>query len=376
MENQPDVLIVGGGLAGLTAGLHLRKKGLRVTIIEKEGYPRHKVCGEYVSNEIIPYLKWLGVDVGELNPVKINRFEFSSNTGKKATAKLPLGGFGISRYALDNYLYVRAKEAGCMFVEATATAVDFEGDTFTVATPDETFSAKIVIGAYGKRAGLDQQLSRNFFVKKSPWLAVKCHYECEFPDDVVSLHNFEGGYCGVSKVEDGHINVCYLADYKTFKRYKNIDEYQNKVLSKNPHLRDVFERWSTVFNKPLTISQISFEKKNPVENHILMTGDTAGLIHPLCGNGMAMAIHSAKIASELIFLFYAGTIRTRAELEKRYAAEWKKNFGKRIKAGRMLGYALQHNTIARMLSGIVSAFPAILPFIIKQTHGKPIQIAQ
>lgn len=376
MENQPDVLIVGGGLAGLTAALHLRKKGLQVTVIEKDSYPRHKVCGEYVSSEVIPYLKWLGADVEELKPVKISQFEFSSCNGKIAAVNLPLGGFGISRYALDNYLYIKIKEAGCSFVKASVEAINFEGEMLKVTTSGETFAAKIVIGAYGKRAGLDQQLSRNFFVKKSPWLAVKCHYTGNFPDNVVGLHNFEGGYCGVSKVEEDIINVCYLADYKSFKKFKNIDDYQNQVLSKNPHLKYIFESWGNVFNKPLTISQISFENKNPVENHILMTGDTAGLIHPLCGNGMAMAIHSAKIASELIFLFHVGTIRSRAELEKRYAAEWKKNFSKRIKAGRLLGYALQHNYIAKALTGLVATFPAILPFIIKQTHGKPIQIAQ
>jgi menaquinone-9 beta-reductase len=376
MENQPDVLIVGGGLAGLTAALHLRKKGLQVTVIEKDSYPRHKVCGEYVSNEIMSYLKWLGTDVEELKPVKINTFEFSSNSGKKASAKLPLGGFGVSRYSLDNYLYIKAKEAGCRFINEAVTDIEFGGEVLTIKTPDATYAAKIVIGAYGKRAGIDQQLSRNFFVKKSPWLAVKCHYRGDFPDDVVGLHNFEGGYCGVSKVENGIINVCYLADYKSFKKFKNIEDYQNLVLSENSHLKTIFEKSRPVFNKPLTISQISFEKKNPVENHIIMTGDTAGLIHPLCGNGMAMAIHSAKIASELIFLYHVGTIRTRDELEKRYEAEWKKNFGRRMKAGRILGYAMQQTFIAKAMTGLISAFPAILPLIIKQTHGKTIQITQ
>lgn len=376
MENQQDVLIVGGGLAGLTAALHLRKNGLQVTVIEKDSYPRHKVCGEYISNEIMPYLKWLGADIDELNPVKINRFEFSTGKGKKSVAKLPLGGIGISRFMLDNYLFTKAKESGCKFVEAVATGINFEGDTFTVKTSTETFTSKIVIGAYGKRSGLDQQLSRSFSVKKSPWLAVKSHYKGNFPDNVVGLHNFKGGYCGVSKVENDTINICYLADYNTFKKYKSIEEYQNQVLLKNPNLSAIFENSSKVFNKPLTIGQVSFARKKTVENHVLMTGDTAGLIHPLCGNGMAMAIHSAKIASELITEFYKGTILSRADLEKRYETEWKRNFGRRIKTGRMLGYALQHSAIAGILTGFVSAFPVILPFIIKQTHGKPIQIRQ
>ncbi len=230
------------------------------------------------------------------------------------------------------------------------------------------------MGAFGKRSTLDQVLSRNFISKKSPWLAVKAHYSGDFPNDVVALHNFNGGYCGVSKVENDTINVCYLADYATFKKYKNIEEYQQNVLYKNKQLKNVFENCNAVFDKPLTISQISFDKKQPVENHILMIGDTAGLIHPMCGNGMAMAIHSAKIASELILDYYTGKIDSRELLEKKYTQEWKNNFAKRLLMGRLLAKALTSKSITNMFVSIVASMPVLLKEIIKQTHGKPITI--
>lgn len=375
METIRDVIIVGGGLAGLASAIHLSRKGLSVTILEKSSYPKHKVCGEYISNEILPYLNWLGADVSELNPVSINKFEFSSVSGKPVTAQLPLGGFGISRYALDNFLYNKALENGCNVVEANVTAINFIDDKFTVAASDKIYNAKVVLGAFGKRSNLDQQLSREFIQKKSPWLAVKAHYEGDFPDDVVALHNFPGGYCGVSKVEGNHLNICYLSDYKTFKKYKNVEDYQKGELYKNPQLKALFENSTIMFDKPLTISQICFDKKPVVENHVLMMGDTAGLIHPLCGNGMAMAVHSAKIAAELVFLYFAGTIKSRAELESRYTKEWKRNFSGRLRAGRLLGKTLQNKTITKPLMGLMAIFPSLLPKIIKQTHGKPIKVA-
>lgn len=374
MKTNSDVVIIGGGLAGLAAALHLSQKGLKVILIEKSSYPRHKVCGEYVSNEILPYLNWLNADVAELYPTQINKFEFSTRKGKTAFANLPLGGFGVSRYQLDYFLYQKVIANGCTIIKEMATAVSFENDLFAITTPSEILSAKIVLGAFGKRSNIDQVLSREFFTKKSAWLAVKAHYKGNFANDVVALHNFNGGYCGVSKAENDIINICYLADYATFKQYKNIEEYQQNVLYKNKHLKSVLENSTLLFDKPITISQISFDKKLPVENHILMIGDTAGLIHPLCGNGMAMAIHSAKIASELVLDYYGDKKITREELEKNYTQQWKKHFGKRLRMGRILAKILRNKTITNLLIPIAVALPPLLPAIIKRTHGKPIAI--
>lgn len=373
MKTNTNVLIIGGGLAGLASAIHLSGQGMQVTLIEKSGYPRHKVCGEYISNEILPYLTWLGAAVATLNPTTISNFEFTTSNGRIAKAKLPLGGFGISRYALDHFLYEKAIANGCKIIQETVTDIAFDQEVFSVRTPSQTFSSKIVLGAYGKRSNIDQVLARDFIHKKSSWLAVKAHYSGDFPDDLVALHNFSGGYCGISKVENNSINICYLADYATFKKYKNIEAYQRKVLYKNKRLKSILESSALLFEKPITISQISFDPKQPVENHILMIGDTAGLIHPLCGNGMAMALHSAKIAAELVLDFQNGAI-SREVLERTYTQRWKANFGRRLFMGRMLAKILSRKKMANFLISIVASFPGLLPFIIKQTHGKPIEI--
>jgi flavin-dependent dehydrogenase len=372
MQPQIQVAIIGGGLAGLTAAIHLRQKGYIVTLFEKNDYPKHKVCGEFISNEVLPYWESLGVEIQKLQPTTLTQTVISIPTGKQLETVLPLGGFGISRYTLDNYLYTKAKEAGCQLIQQQVNAIEFLNDSFTIHTEKgERFQAKVVLGAFGKRSNLDVQFKRDFIQKKSPWLAVKAHYSGDFPNDLVALHNFEGGYCGVSKVEDNRINICYLVKFDVFKRYKNIEDFQTNVLYQNPHLKSILEQSTLLFVKPLTISQISFEKKAQVESRILMLGDTAGLIHPLCGNGMAMAIHSAKIASECVVSFLEGK-QTRDEMEKSYASQWKYHFQKRLQAGKQLSKLLLNASLSAILMKLLLTFPKLLPLIIQRTHGKPI----
>lgn len=373
MEPNQTVIIAGGGLAGLTCAIHLSKIGIPVTLIDKEEFPKHKVCGEYVSNEVLPYLNWLGVDPEKLHPAHISKIMFSTSSGKTLHGDLPLGGFGISRYSLDFHLYQIALELKCKVLKETITEIDFADDSFAVSlSNDQMLKAKIVIGAFGKRSNIDQKMHRSFMRKKSPWLAVKGHFKGNFTDDLVGLHNFKGGYCGVSKVENDEINICYLADFKTFKKFKNTDEYQKQVLYQNPELRLIFENTTPLFNKPMTISQISFDKKQCVENHVLMIGDTAGLIHPLCGNGMAMAIHSAKIASENVAKYLKSEVPSRAQLEKEYAQEWNAQFKSRLQMGRWLGNLLQMQRLSELAMRLMALFPSLLPKIIRRTHGKPI----
>ncbi|MEJ2882098.1 NAD(P)/FAD-dependent oxidoreductase [Pedobacter sp. GR22-6] len=369
-----NIIIIGGGLAGLCCALHLLKSDIKVTLIEKLSYPQHKVCGEYISNEVIPYLKWLDADPSELHPSSISELLFSIPSGKTLTCKLPLGGFGISRYALDHFLYKKAIEKGCTMITDTVTAVSYEHDNFQVTTAKKlTLSSALVIGAYGKRNAMDQKLKRSFFFKKTPWLAVKSHYRGDFPDELVALHNFKGGYCGVSKIEDGHLNICYLADYKSFKKFKYISEFEQEVLRRNPQLNLILENCTPLFKQPLSIAQISFAKKEAVHEHILMIGDTAGLIHPLCGNGMAMAIHSAKLCAELIVQYKAGSIITRAELESQYQHNWNRNFKSRLTVGRLLSSLIRNEYLLKPFWLLLVTLPSLLPFIIKKTHGKPIE---
>ncbi|ALM07016.1 FAD-dependent oxidoreductase [Sediminicola sp. YIK13] len=373
---QYDVIIIGGGLAGLTAALHLGKNGHSVLVLEKQRYPHHKVCGEYVSNEVLPYLKYLDITFTEYQVAQIDTLQFSLVNGNSITTKLPLGGIGISRYAFDDLLFRKAKAHGVDFVFENVDKVHFANDRFSIVTQRENhFTSRIVLGAYGKRSTLDMHLKRDFVQHKSTWLGVKVHYNFpNFPDNLVALHNFRGGYAGLSKTETGAINFCYLTTYDSFKNEKNIDSFNANVVSKNPFLAEFLREGEPLFPSPLSIAQISFDKKNAIENHMLMCGDSAGLIHPLCGNGMAMAIHSAKLASELISKYFSDTSFRRGQLEDAYQTTWDQTFQHRLWMGRRLQSLLLNPNLSQWALGAVGNSPWILKKLIRSTHGKPITL--
>lgn len=178
----------------------------------------------------------------------------------------------------------------------------------------------------------------------------------------------------MSKVENDHINVCYIADFKSFKRFKNISDFQEQVLSKNTYLAKVFAESEMAFEKPLSISQISFESKAPVENHVLMCGDSAGMIHPLAGNGMSMAIRAAQMLSQLIVQYDRGEIKNRGELENAYAQQWNGEFAGRLRSGHIISRLFRLGIFSEMIMLFLKAVPSVLPRIIAKTHGKPILV--
>lgn len=368
-----NIIIIGGGLAGLTSALHLSRFGIQVTLIEKNCYPRHKVCGEYLSNEVLPYLRSLGFDPFDFGAKKIDYFELSAMKGRAVRVKLPLGGFSLSRYALDHALLNHATNNGVNLVNDTVLDVKFKNDRFYLNLKETgTLEGTFVIGSFGKRSNLDQKLKRGFLNSKAPYLAVKEHYKVDYPEDLVGLYHFYGGYCGVSKIENNLVNICYIAQYDEFKKYKNINDFKVKVLCKNQTLEGIFKNATSTFEKPLSISQISFASKPVVEHHILMCGDSAGMIHPLCGNGMSMAIQGAKMASNLIIQYFEQGL-SRNEVEKRYQRQWDRAFKLRIGTGRLLASLFTLKSMALHMINWVKNFPGLVRRIISMTHGKLIE---
>lgn len=367
-----DVAIVGGGLSGLVTALGLAGKGVSVIVIEKKAYPFHKVCGEYISNEVLPYLKSLGADPSELHPARISRFSVSSPSGKILEADLDLGGFGISRFTMDHYLYQLAQARGVIFkLHTTVQDILFSENTFTLKLSDgEKVTAPVVLGAYGKRANLDRQLKRPFFQAHSPYIGVKYHVRLDYPKDLIALHNFKDGYAGISAIENDRYCFCYLTTRKNLKQHGSIPAMEKNLLSQNPFLKQIFNEADFLYDQPEVINEITFATKSSIENHMLMCGDAAGMITPLCGNGMAMAIHSAKIATECI-LHYIRNGQNRTLLEQQYSSRWETQFGKRLKAGRAIQHFFGSPFLSEIAVGTLKYAPFALKMLMRQTHGNP-----
>ena len=371
MKETHQIIVVGGGLAGLCSSIQLQKAGYQVLLLERHQYPKHKVCGEYISNEVLDYLNQLGLNPFDLGAKNITTFRFSSNKGAALQIDLPLGGFGISRYALDAALCNLALQQGVCIHHEKVTAIGFTDNQFEVTTNKASYNASFVIGAYGKRSVLDKALSRKFITNKTPWVAVKAHYQGPQPAHVVGLHHFEGGYCGLSQVETGAVNACYLVHQEVFGRFKDIPSFQENVIAKNRHLKAFYAESNMLFENPLTISQVSFESKTIVEDHVLMIGDSAGLIHPLCGNGMAMAIHSAKIVSDVLIAFKLDP-NHRSTIETQFKNRWHHHFDSRMRAGKWIQKGLLHPGLTAFGVAILQRAPRLLSRLIKTTHGNRI----
>lgn len=368
MEKE-EIIIIGGGLGGLTAAALLAKKGKHVLLIEKKAYPFHRVCGEYISNEAKGFLKMENLYPDELQPAEITQFRLTSTKGKMVEMGLDLGGFGISRYTFDDFMYHKAKAMGARFMLNTQVeqVVYNQGENQFILelNTGEKLAAKFVLGAFGKRSKVDKVLSRSFIKKRTPFIGVKYHIQGDFEEDLIALHNFKGGYCGINPIENGRFCLCYLGNEQQLRDFGNISAMEKNVLYENPFLKSIFENSNFLYDKPEVINQINFSPKRPVENHLLMIGDAAGMITPLCGNGMAIAIHTGKLAAEALL-----EDGSRADVENHYALNWNKFFKNRLAVGRVVQRLFGASVVSELALSLLQKSPFLGRQIIKRTHGE------
>ena len=372
-----DCIIIGGGLGGLTLSIQLANKGYKVALLEKETYPFHKVCGEYIAMESWNYLISCGIQLPDLNLPRLEKLKVSAPNGNFITHQLNPGGFGISRYKLDNLLALEAKKQGvhllenCKVNDVTKTT----GNNYLVYSNFDTIQSKMVIGSFGKRSNLDIKLNRSFIQNKAKgldnYIGIKYHVKANLPNDVIELHNFKNGYCGISKIEGDRYCLCYLTTAQNLKKFDgNIKKMEENVLYKNPFLEKYFTTFESFYKEPLAISQINFSNKTQHEKGIIMLGDSAGSITPLCGNGMSMAMKASKILSDLLPQYFENEINNTQLIEK-YIDLWKQNFSKRLFVGRRIQSVFGNETMTNLLINSLKPMPFLVNKLISLTHGKP-----
>lgn len=322
------------------------------------------------------FLENCGVPLSQWNLPQIKRLELSDCSGKQYSFQLPLGGFGVSRYQLDAYLADLAKRKGVhLCTDTKVNDIQYIDDHFEIETITGIYFAKVATASYGKRTNLDIKWKRNFAQRSknrlNNYIGVKYHINYPSPNDLIALHNFKDGYCGISKIEDDKCCLCYLTTAENLTKSGNtIKAMEAQVLSANPQLKEIFANATHLYDAPQVISQISFDQKTQVDHHVLMLGDAAGLITPLCGNGMSMAMHGSVIVFNHVHAFLSGKIE-RSEMEQQYVAAWKEAFAKRLFFGRLIQKCFGNPFLTALFLKTMYAIPSLAKWLIRQTHGRP-----
>ena len=272
------ITIIGGGLAGLTLGIELRQRYVPVTIIEVGCYPRHRVCGEFISGAGVEAIRRLQVS----GPARAETVSFFS--GRRATGRHPLPdpALTISRYALDAALARRFQELG--------------GNLHTGQRWHESEGAEGVVRATGRRAHPVENGWR--------WFGLKVHARNVALESDLEMHLSANAYVGLCRLPGGEVNVCGL-----FRRRVG-DAPREESIEWLRGARDLplFTRLERAEFDEASFSAVAGLSLRPqvIDPHECRIGDALTMIPPITGNGMSMAFESAQLAVEPLLDYARG----------------------------------------------------------------------
>jgi flavin-dependent dehydrogenase len=310
-SNKYDVIVAGGGPAGASAAIHLAKANLSVVLIEQKTFPRAKLCGEFISPECVAHFEKLGValDMVSSEPAQILETVFYSRRGRKIVVPSRwFGGnaLGLSRAVMDDHLLQRAKALGVSVLEnSTVSAViadRFGVNGVKVRSADEQeYRAPVVIDATGRSRVISRKTNSARSGKPS-LVAFKAHLAgTRGTMTACEIYSYPGGYGGLSTVESGYSNLCFIVD-ASFVRRAHSDP--QKVIRENVMLNRraaMTLEHATIETDWLSVALESFGRHKPSPaTGLLAIGDSAAFIDPFTGSGMLMALESGQLVAEQI----------------------------------------------------------------------------
>ena len=322
-----DVAVIGAGPAGSTAAALLAGRGFSVALIDRDVFPRDKLCGEFLSYDALPIIESLGV-LAQIDARGAPRIERCRIVGTRHTYEfeLPHASRGVSRFLLDDLLFRAAASRGAEALDGwTATRIERDAITIERDGASRTLRPRVIAGAWGRWGRFDQQLGRAFARDRSHRnFGFKRHYlprpATHDPRPSIDLYSFRRGYLGVSGIEDGITNICGLVHASRLTGHKGRwESFVDEIRSQEPALQRLYAGYEPAQEGFLSSEPVIFRARSAVEGGVFMVGDASGVIDPLTGNGMAMAIQSALLAAMHIAPLLGGEDRNRVEQAYRSA---------------------------------------------------------
>ena len=356
---QVDLAIIGGGPAGTSAAIAAARAGTTVALFEARDFPRHKVCGEFVSAESLDLLAQLLRDepkaaslFANAPVIKRTRLLFGRRV---IEVEVVPPGLSITRYDLDALLWKAAQHAGVAHSNCEVIACDGTGP-FRLRTSCGSYSARAVIVAAGRWS----QFTADRTIPSGPrWIGVKAHFGELNPKLSTDLYFFDGGYCGVQPVAADVVNACAMV------RTDFAASLQD-VFRLSPVLNQRAAGWRTV-TQPVATAPLVYREPQPVRDNMIFVGDAAAFIDPFAGDGISIALHSGRVAAECVSEFILG----RGSLSNAIAAyqrEYTAKFAPLVSAAARARSLFSLPAIAKPLVFEVLRLPGLIPYVIRKTR--------
>lgn len=305
-----DLAIIGGGPAGCAAALEARRHGLRVAVWDRDRFPRHKVCGEFISPEALPWLAQAvpGILAGG---AAMRHAEFIAQSGLRRGFKLPQAAKGLSRYILDAALWRAAERAGVethgaegiRSVRKSRTAWKAEAWELENSEGQIAMARALIIacGRWWRVEGLPSPGSQRRAAGE--WVGAKAHFDALEPCGGVEMYLFRGGYCGLAPIENGLHNVCCLVHRERLRKagLSGVEDLAHWLGRVAGHAELAARlRGGTQASAAITTAPVRLARRAAEQNGALLAGDASGFLDPFTGEGISMALHSGRLAASAI----------------------------------------------------------------------------
>ncbi|HEX8924702.1 MAG TPA: NAD(P)/FAD-dependent oxidoreductase [Terriglobales bacterium] len=363
-----DLVVIGGGPGGCSTAITAARTGARVLLLESGRYPRHRVCGEFVSAESLKLLSELVCDASRSlidNAPRISQSRVFADGAPLHLAITPAAA-SIPRFDLDLALWNSCLEAGVDARQGSPVRYFHGEGPFTVNANGEGFAAKALVNAAGRWSFLTSSAVRDR-ASEERWIGVKAHFVEKNPSPTVDLYFCEAGYCGVQPVSvpgmnggTQKVNACamFRADVAT-----DLPD----IFAAHPALRKRSAEWHLAMD-PVRTSPLIFHKPEPVQGTMLQVGDAATFVDPFIGDGISLALRSGALAASCLAPFFQGACTLR-----RSAADYEELYMRRLapvfRASSVLRNLLRvPSIIRRPAMSLLQHTPALTRQIVRMTR--------